>query len=118
MQLGWAAFGKLHNVFSYDIPQCLKMKVFNQCVLPAMTYGTETWSLTVGLILKVKVAQRAMEKAMLGVSLTYEMRSKLNWHRTGHAARRADELEKCWSGDHGLATKYECLTWVIVLRFQ
>ena len=34
IQLGWAAFGKLRSVFSSDIPQCLKTKVFNQCVLP------------------------------------------------------------------------------------
>ena len=69
IQLGWAAFGKLRNVFSSDIPQCLKSKVFDQCVLPVMTYGTETWSLTIGLMNKLKVAQRAMERAMLGVSL-------------------------------------------------
>ncbi|XP_063635113.1 uncharacterized protein LOC134805838 [Cydia splendana] len=42
IQLGWAAFGKLRNVFSSDIPQCLKTKVFNQCVLPVMTYGSES----------------------------------------------------------------------------
>ena len=107
IQLGWAAFGKLRNVFSSDIPQCLKTKVFNQCVLPVMTYGTETWSFTIGLISKLKVAQRAMERAMLGVSLRDRIRneeirrrtkvtdiahriSKLKWQWAGHIARRAD----------------------------
>ncbi|PZC74016.1 hypothetical protein B5X24_HaOG208430 [Helicoverpa armigera] len=107
IQLGWAAFGKLRNVFSSDIPQYLKTKVFNQCVLPVMTYGTETWSLTIGLISKLKVAQRAMERAMLGVSLRDRIRneeirrrtkvtdiahriSKLKWQWAGHIARRAD----------------------------
>ena len=33
-----------------------------------MTYGAETWTLTVGLVHKFKVAQRAMVRAMLGVS--------------------------------------------------
>ncbi|KAG6448570.1 hypothetical protein O3G_MSEX005586 [Manduca sexta] len=33
IQLGWAAFGKLRRVFSSLLPQCLKTKVFNQCVL-------------------------------------------------------------------------------------
>jgi hypothetical protein len=46
----------------------LKTKVFDQCVLPVMRYGTETWSLTVGLIKRLKVTQRAMERAMLGVT--------------------------------------------------
>ena len=92
---------------SSDIPQCLKTKVFNQCVLPVMSYGTETWSYTIGLISKLKVAQRAMERAMLGVSLRDRIRneeirrrtkvtdiahriSKLKWQWAGHIARRAD----------------------------
>ena len=108
IQLGWAAFGKLRNVFSSDIPQCLKSKVFDQCVLPVMTYGTETWSLTIGLMNKLKVAQRAMERAMLGVSLRDRIRndeirkrtkvtdiaqriSKLKWQWAGHIARRTDD---------------------------
>ncbi len=107
IQLGWAAFGKLRNIFSSNLPQCLKTKVYNQCVLPAMTYGTETWSLTVGLIKKLKVAQRAMERAMLGVSLRDRIKnedvrkrtkvsdiaqriSKLKWQWAGHIARRTD----------------------------
>lgn len=37
------------------------MKVFNQRVLPVMTYGTQTWPLTIGLIRKLKVAQQVMK---------------------------------------------------------
>ena len=60
----------------YHIPQCLKSKVFDQCVLPVMSYGTETWSLTIGHMNKLKVAQRAMERAMLGVSLRDRVRNE------------------------------------------
>jgi hypothetical protein len=42
IQLGWAAFGKLRLVLSSSIPQSLKTKVFNQCVLPVMIYGADT----------------------------------------------------------------------------
>lgn len=31
------------------MPQCLKSKVFNQCVLPVMKYDTETWTLTIDI---------------------------------------------------------------------
>ena len=72
-----------------------------------MTYGTETWSLTAGLINKLRVTQRAMERAMLGVSLRDKIRneeirrrtkvtdialkvSKLKWQWAGHIARRTD----------------------------
>ncbi|CAK1584434.1 unnamed protein product [Parnassius mnemosyne] len=68
IQLGWAAFGKLRHIFSSGIPQNLKTRLYTQCVLPVMTYGTETWSFTAGRMRKLKVAQRAMERAMLGVS--------------------------------------------------
>ena len=107
IRLGWAAFGKLRGIFSSNLPQCLKTKVYDQCVLPVITYGTETWSLTMGLIRKLKVTQRAMERAMLGVSLRDRIRNedirkrtkvtdvarriaKLKWQWAGHIARRTD----------------------------
>lgn len=107
IQLGWAAFGKLRSLFVSKIPQSLKTKVFNQCVLPVMTYGAETWSLTMCLIKKLRIAQRAMERAMLGISLRDRIRneeirrrtkitdiaqrsSKLKWQWAGHIARRTD----------------------------
>ncbi|CAH2218499.1 jg3196 [Pararge aegeria aegeria] len=72
-----------------------------------MTYGAETWKLTVDLIHKFKVAQRAMERAMLGVSLRDRIRNdeirrrtkvtdiaqrinKLKWQWAGHVCRRTD----------------------------
>ncbi|CAG5058806.1 unnamed protein product [Parnassius apollo] len=55
IQLGWAAFGKLRQIFSSGIPQSLKTKVYNQCVLPVMTYEAETWSFTAGRMRTLKV---------------------------------------------------------------
>ncbi|CAH2235021.1 jg1290 [Pararge aegeria aegeria] len=71
---------------------------------------TETWSLTMGHIRRLRVSQRAMERAMLGVSLRDQMRderneeirrrtrvtdiaqrvAKLKWQWAGHIARRTD----------------------------
>ena len=44
--LSWAAYGGWRTVFKSDMPQCWKRKVFDQCVLPVMTYGAETLTLT------------------------------------------------------------------------
>ncbi|CAH2229599.1 jg27431 [Pararge aegeria aegeria] len=72
-----------------------------------MTYGAETWTLTVDLLNKFKDAQRAMERAMLGVSLRDRIRnneirrrtqvtdiaqriSKLMWQWAGHVCHRTD----------------------------
>ncbi|CAG9106243.1 unnamed protein product [Plutella xylostella] len=98
----------VEDLFADRHIQCLKTKVFNQCVLPVMTYGAETWCFTKGLIHKLRVAQRAMERAMLGVSLRDRIRneeirrrtkvtdiakriSTLKWQWAGHVARRADD---------------------------
>ncbi|CAH2240428.1 jg13331, partial [Pararge aegeria aegeria] len=87
--------------------KCLKTKVFEQCVLPVMTYGSGTWSLTMGLIRRLRITQRAMERAMLGVSLRDQIRNeeirrriritdisqrvaKLKWKWAGHIARSTD----------------------------
>ena len=43
---GWIAFAKHPENFKGNIGTCLKRQVYNLCVLPAMTYGAETWALT------------------------------------------------------------------------
>jgi hypothetical protein len=80
IQLGWTAFGELRQVFSSLTPQSLKTKVFNQCALPVMTYGAEMWTLTARLVHKLKVAQGAMERAML--SLRDRIRNQVIRQRT------------------------------------
>ena len=60
----------------------MKRKVFNQCVLPAMTYGCQTWSLTKALVKKLETSQRAMERRMLNVKLKYRIRNTTIRQRT------------------------------------
>ncbi|CAH2267916.1 jg8378 [Pararge aegeria aegeria] len=102
---------------------CLKTKVFEQCVLPVMTYGSETWSLTMGPIRRLRVTQRAMERAMLGVSLRDQIRNAEIRRRTrvtdiaqrvamlkrqwaGHIVRRKDGRwgPRCWNGSPELVS--------------
>ena len=40
---GWAAYTKHRDIFKSNLAICLKRQVYNSCVLPAMTYGAETW---------------------------------------------------------------------------
>ena len=47
IKAGWAVFGKYREILqNKELPNCLKRKVFNQCIIPTMTYGCQTWSLT------------------------------------------------------------------------
>ena len=43
---GRTAFAKHRDIFKSNIGTCLLRQVYNTCVLPAMTYGVETWALT------------------------------------------------------------------------
>ena len=44
--LGWKDFGSHSKIMKSSLPMCLKRKVYNQCVLPTMIYGSETWKPT------------------------------------------------------------------------
>ena len=86
----------------------LKRKVFDLCVLPVLTYGAETLTLTKASENKLRVAQRAMERSMLGISLrdkttnqwirqqtkvvdVMDRVAKLKWNWAGHIARTTDD---------------------------
>ncbi len=65
---GWSAFGKQNPVMNSNLPFSLKRKVYNQCILLVLTYGSETWRLTKELERKLRSAQRGTERRMLGIT--------------------------------------------------
>ena len=104
---GWAAYGKLKHILKSRLPICLKRKVFDQCVLPVLTYGAETLTLTLTSARNLKVTQRKMERSMLGLNLRDHVKNEdlrrrsgvtdiieriaiLKWNWVGHMARRTD----------------------------
>ena len=68
-------FGKNQDILKSKMPICLKRKIYNQCVIPAMTYGCETWKMTKKAKNLLRVAQRDMERAILGITLRDSKRS-------------------------------------------
>jgi Reverse transcriptase (RNA-dependent DNA polymerase) len=104
--LTWAAFGKLtHILKNPDIPINLKRKVYNSCILPVTTYGMETMTLTVKTANRFRVTQRAIERAMLNISLKDKIKNEdirrrtkvrdvieeiaaKKWRWAGHIARQ------------------------------
>ncbi|CAH2235770.1 jg7628 [Pararge aegeria aegeria] len=76
-----------------------------------MTYGSETWSLTMGLIRRLRVTQRAMERAMLEVSQCDRIRNVEIRRRTRvtDIAQRVAKLKwqrapRCWNGSPELVS--------------
>ena len=52
-----------------QLPISLKKQVMDQCILPTMTYGCQTWSLNKQMTNKLRTAERAMERKMLDLKL-------------------------------------------------
>ena len=52
-----------------QLPISLKKQVMDQCILPSMTYGCQTWSLNEQTTNKLRTAKRAMERKMLDLKL-------------------------------------------------
>ena len=90
-----------------NLPISMKKKVFNQCVLPTMTYACETWATTKRMDNKLRVTQRAMERLMAGVTKKDLIRNtelrrktkvediilrikKSKWRWAGHTVRQND----------------------------
>ena len=110
IRLGWAKFGKLNSIMKGDLPICLKTKVYNQCVIPTITYGSETWTTSPKMENKIRTTQRAMERAMVGITKRDRWRNEslrkktkvqdiiqtiktFKWRWAGHLARKK-QLDK------------------------
>ena len=80
----------MRSCLARELPACLGAapfvgrsragrQVYNSCVLPAMTYGAETWTLTKLAQNKLAAAQTKMERSMLNI--TYKDRRTNIWVR-------------------------------------
>ena len=67
--IGWKAFGMNKDISKSTMSMCLKHKIYNGCIIPAVIYSCETWKLTKQSENQLRIAQRAMERAMLGMTL-------------------------------------------------
>ena len=61
----------------------IKRKVHNEYVLPIMVYGSETWTLKKAHMELLSVAQRKMERIMLGPTQSDHKRNTWIRHQTG-----------------------------------
>ena len=81
---GWRRFGDYsHFLRDKKIPTCLKRKIMDTVILPAMTYGAETWTLTKHLERKLAVAQRSMERSLLNITRREKIRNEIIRSKTG-----------------------------------
>ena len=83
--LGRAAFSKVAYIMKCRKARMkIKKKIHNKYVLPVMVYGCETWALKKAHMELLSVAQRKMERIMLGI-ITVRDHKRNTWirHQTG-----------------------------------
>ena len=61
----------------------LEKKVFNQCIIPTLTYGCQTWTLTKELVHNLKVCQSKMERKILGIKQIEKVPNRIIREKTG-----------------------------------
>ena len=85
--LGWAAFGKVDNIMrSRKGSTKIKRKIHDEYSLPVMTYGCQAWTLNNAMMDKLAaVAQRKMERIMLGIILRDRKRNTYICQETGES---------------------------------
>lgn len=98
---GWKKYWSLKEIMkNKDLGIHIKRKTFNTCILPCMTYGCETWTLTDKHREKLAKTQRAMERSMLSIRLSDRIR---NWEirrktKVTDIITRIENLKWSWTG--------------------
>ena len=100
-QNAWKSYWKLKPYLtSRKIEMRNRRRLFEMCILPVLTYGAQTWSTTKLQEQKLRTAQTAMERRMLGITKRDRIRNEEIRRRTGmkDAVTEAKHLKWKWAG--------------------
>lgn len=98
---GWRKYWSLKEIMkANDLSIGTKRKVYNTCILPCITYGCETWSLSKHHRDKLQCCQRAMERSMLGIKKQDRKRNTFIRSKTRivDILTKIDQLKWRWVG--------------------
>ena len=94
---GWRRFGEYsHFLKARKIPICSEEKNMDTVILPAMTSGEETWSLTKHQEKKLAVAQQSMERLLLIITKRDKIRNEIIRSKT--SVKDIIERVRCMRG--------------------
>lgn len=97
---GWSSFMSIKDILQRSIPKKVRANLFTSTVMPAMLYGSETWSLTKAEENSLSVTQRAMERRMLGISIRDRVPNEVLRERSGlcDIAEESRRRKMQWAG--------------------
>ena len=118
IRAAWSSFGRYKEILTdKELPMSLRRKTLDQCILPKLTYSCETWAFTKQNLKKVRTAQRAMERKMLGLTLLDKVSCKKIREKTGvkDVLEFVLEMKWRWAGHIGRMSDnrwtYKCTFW-------
>ena len=97
----------MKEFFYGSLPISHKSRLLEKCILPVLTYGAQSWTLTEDLKNKLRVAQHDMERKILNIRRVHKISIKkirkltkstdvidramnLKWNFAGHIQRYTD----------------------------
>lgn len=97
IQSGWAAFKRYEDfLVKRTVPMYLKKRLFHTCIQPAMLYAAESWTMSKKDYDKLAVAQRKMERRIVGVSLLDRRTNEWLRNRTKLKDLREEAVKIKW----------------------
>ncbi|PZC78805.1 hypothetical protein B5X24_HaOG217131 [Helicoverpa armigera] len=93
----------MKSLMKGELPLSLR-KLVDMCILPILTYGAQTWSLTETQKSRLKVCQSSMERSLLNIRLSNRIRNTIIQSQTGIV----DVGNKSAKLKIGRATSVEC----------
>ncbi|KAL6731510.1 hypothetical protein Aduo_002365 [Ancylostoma duodenale] len=71
----WAAYNTIKPAVSETNNQRLRAELFNSTVIPALCYGSETWTLTKAMETQLRTTQASIERDIVGYTLRRQRRA-------------------------------------------
>ena len=104
----WKKFWSQKEILKGDYHNMFKRIVMDTSILPCLTYGSQTWTLTNKIKQKITTCQRSMERSLLKINKIQKIRSetirketritdglkqvlRLKWKWAGHITRYKDD---------------------------
>lgn len=96
----WKKFWSLKELFNMNLSKDMRKYIFDVSVIPVLIYGCQTWKNSQASLNKIATCQRAMERAILKISLMHRIRSSSIRSQTGFedAKEKARGLKWDWAG--------------------
>ena len=112
ISLGWKKYWSLGRIFKGPYSNRAKGMVFNANVVPVVTYGAQTWTLSKNLENKIRITQNAMERSMLNFKKKDRIRiSKIKKLLNSYLDMVKVAKSKKWNWRGGISQEWEVTFW-------